>query len=75
MYPNLEAELRRRKIRRVDIAEHFGLALSTVSLRLIGKKGVPLKWAVDIKRWLGVDMPLEDLFDTEPIQHMEDATA
>lgn len=63
MYRNLEAEFRRRGIRRIDIATHFNIAISTVTLRLQGKSDITLEWALAIKKWLGVDMPLEKLFE------------
>ena len=62
MYPNLEAELRRRKIRRVDLAHSLNLALSTVVEKLSGKGDISLSLALQIKQLLDVDIPLEILF-------------
>jgi DNA-binding XRE family transcriptional regulator len=62
MYPNLEAELRRRKIRRVDLAHSLNLALSTVVEKLSGKSDISLSLALQIKQLLDVDIPLEILF-------------
>ncbi|MCU6714498.1 hypothetical protein OCV58_06195 [Megasphaera butyrica] len=65
MYPNLEAELKRRKIRRVDLAKSLNLALSTVVEKLSGKSDISLALALQIKQLLEVDMPLEILFKEE----------
>jgi hypothetical protein len=62
MYPNLEAEFKRQKIRRVDIASDLGIAISTMSEKMLGKSEFTLRMASDIKKLLGVDMPLEVLF-------------
>ena len=51
MYPNLEAELKRRKIRRVDLAHSLNLALSTVVEKLSGKSDISLSLALQIKQW------------------------
>lgn len=64
MYRNLEAELKRKQIRRIDLASRLGLALSTVSEKMQGKSEFSLGTAVAIKRMLGVDMPIEVLFAT-----------
>jgi len=66
MYNNLEAELRRQKIRRVDLANDLGLSISTVSEKLTGKSDISLSLALKIKGMLKVDMPLEVLFETHP---------
>ncbi len=31
MYPNLEAELKRRNIKRIDLAKHLGMGISAIS--------------------------------------------
>ncbi|NOW85348.1 transcriptional regulator with XRE-family HTH domain [Clostridium beijerinckii] len=63
MYNNLEAELRRRKIKRKDLADKLNLTISTVSLKLNGKAPITLHEAKLIKQILNVDIPLEDLFN------------
>ena len=62
MYPNLEAELKRRRLRRIDIASNLGIAMSTVSEKMQGRSEVTLGMASKIKNILNVDMPLEVLF-------------
>ena len=63
-YPNLEAELKRKNIRRVDLAKAMNLALSTMSEKLTGKSDISLSLAREIKNYLKVDTPLEVLFAT-----------
>ncbi|HRX59585.1 MAG TPA: helix-turn-helix transcriptional regulator [Eubacteriales bacterium] len=61
-YPNLEAELKRRGVTRLQIADDFGLSISTVSCRLTGKSQIPLTFAEDLKRRYSIEVPLEELF-------------
>ena len=63
-YPNLEAELKRKNIRRVDLAKAMNLALSTMSEKLTGKSDISLSLARELKNYLKVDTPLEVLFAT-----------
>ena len=62
MYPNLEAELKRKNIKRTDLAEYLGCSLSTISEKMQGKSDFSLTAAKKIKAFLGVDMRIEDLF-------------
>jgi transcriptional regulator with XRE-family HTH domain len=62
MFNNLEAELKRKKIRREDLAKEMNLTIGTVSQKLNGKTPITLAEANLIKRVLGVEMPLEVLF-------------
>lgn len=63
-YPNLEAELKRKNIRRVDLAKAMNLAISTMSDKLTGKSDISLSLAKKIKEFLKIDTPLEILFAT-----------
>lgn len=63
MYRNLEAELKRKNIRRIDLAKDLGMALSTVSDKLNGKSEISLSLAFRIKAYLAVEMPIEVLFE------------
>ncbi|MDU1115291.1 MAG: helix-turn-helix transcriptional regulator [Clostridium butyricum] len=65
MYNNLEAELKRKKILRKDLAEGLNLTISTVSQKLNGKANLTLPEALAIKKFLKVDIPLEKLFAFE----------
>lgn len=62
MYPNLEAELKRKSIRRTDIAEFLGCSISKITDKMTGDSDFSFSDAKKIKKWLGVDMPLEKLF-------------
>lgn len=62
MYNNLEAELKRRSIKRKDLAEKLSLSIGTVSQKLTGKAPITLTEAKLIKQILNVNMPLEELF-------------
>ena len=64
MYVNLEAELSRKRITRQVLAGKLKLAPSTLSLKLNGKSDISLPLAKEIKSILGVDIPIEILFDT-----------
>lgn len=62
MYPNLEAELKRRNLKRSDLAKCIGCTPSTVSLKMLNKGDFTFSEIMKIKKWLGVNMPLEELF-------------
>ena len=64
IYPNLGAELARRQMTQEKLAEMLSVDSSTISLKLTGKRGLTLNEARDIKNILGVNMPLDELFDT-----------
>lgn len=61
-YPNLEAELVRAGLTKKDLAPILGCTRSTLSLKLNGKSPLTLLEAIKIKQFIGVDMPLEELF-------------
>lgn len=63
MFPNLRAEMSRKKITLEMLAEGLGLAISTVSQKLNGKYPITFDEAKKIKSILGVDIPLEILFE------------
>lgn len=64
MYPNLEAELKRKNLKRADLANFLDCSIGTIVDKMQGKSDFSFSAAAKIKRWLGVDMPLEDLFAT-----------
>jgi len=70
MYPNLEAELKRRNIKRTDLAAHLGCAVTTISEKMQGNSDFTVKAAKKIKELLGGSLSLEYLFATD-----EEATA
>ena len=63
MYPNLRAEMARKNVNMTYLAEHLGVTLGTLSLKINGKNEFSFGEAVQIKRLLGVDMALEELFE------------
>ena len=65
MYYNLEAELKRKNIKRQDLANFLGVALTTVSDKMQGKSDFSLSVALKIKKWLGGNMPVEELFTND----------
>ena len=65
MYPNLEAELKRRNIKRTTLADYLGISISTMSEKMQGNSDFSLGVAKKIKDFLGVDIPLEILFMTD----------
>ena len=64
MYPNLEAELKRKNIKRADLAKFLECTIGTISEKMQGKSDFSFSAAKKIKALLGVVMPLEDLFAT-----------
>lgn len=63
MFPNLEAELKRRDISRIKFAEDLGIAVSTAYARLSGKSPMPVAFAKRIKRTYEIDVPMDELFE------------
>ena len=64
MYSNLKAEMARRDVTITEIAKVLRVRIGTVSVKM--RKGkFTLAEAVKIKKYLGVDMPLEELFEVE----------
>jgi len=62
MYPNLRAEIARRKLKMADVAEAIGLSETHFSLKMNGKYGFTLKEAFEIKKFLGTKMSIDELF-------------
>lgn len=65
MYPNVRAEMARRKITLEILATELGRPVPTLSLKLNGKSPLLFEEAVAIKKALGIDMTLEELFNTD----------
>ena len=63
MYPNLRAELARKGINLTELAEAIGMALQTLSSKMNGKSEFTYSEVVNIKKFLGVEIPLEILFE------------
>ncbi len=62
MYRNLEAEIVRKGLTQKKLADLINCNVSTLSLKLNGKREFTLDEAKKIKTVLNVDIPLDDLF-------------
>lgn len=62
MYRNVKAEMTRQDITLDILAIKLGVTIGTVCNWINGKYPIPFKKAVEIKKILGVDTPLEELF-------------
>lgn len=65
MYPNLEAEMARKKITQSQLAGILGITPTTLCFKLNGKSVLSLKECVEIKRKAFPDKTLDYLFATE----------
>ena len=65
MYPNLRAEMARKKISVPELAEKSGIATTTMYDKLNGRSKVTLDDAYAIKKALDVDISIEELFAKE----------
>lgn len=65
MYPNLEAEMARRKVTRMELAELLGITPTTLGNKLNGKTDISLPECLEIKAKLKISIPVEELFKTE----------
>lgn len=63
MYSNVKAELARRNMTVVDLAQLTGIRYQTLNDKLNGKFKLTLDEAKKIKEALGVDIPIEELFE------------
>lgn len=65
MYPNLDAEMARRKMTRAALAEKIGKTATTLSLKLNGKAPLTLVECVEIKNAINPECTVDYLFATE----------
>ena len=65
MYSNLRAEIARKNIPLATLAEAVGCTIPTMSLKISDKAPISFEEAVAIKKCIGIDMPLEELFARE----------
>lgn len=63
MYSNVKAELARKNMTVVDLSDKTGIRYQTLIDKINGKYPVTLDEAKKVKAALGVDIPLEDLFE------------
>lgn len=62
MFRNLRAEMLRRGLTQIDMAQAMRISMGSVSMRLNGHTPWKLDEAIEVKAWLGTDMSLEELF-------------
>lgn len=63
MYPNLNAELSRKGVTLTDLAEALDCTVATACDKKNGKRPFTLAEAKTVKKFLQVDIPLEELFE------------
>jgi transcriptional regulator with XRE-family HTH domain len=62
MFPNLNAEMARIGMTRKELAFALGRTTATMSQKLTGKTNLSLDEAFAIKKAIGTDIPLDELF-------------
>lgn len=62
MYPNLKAEMARISMTALELAELIGMPYSTLNQKLSGKSEFTVGEAFKIRKALGVNIPVEELF-------------
>ena len=62
MYPNLKAELARINMSMKDLAKAIKMPYSTLVDKVAGRSEFTFQEAVDIRKAIGVDIPLDELF-------------
>ena len=65
MYPNLEAEMARRKVTRLELAAKLKMTATTLGNKLNGKSDISLPECLAIKKELKINMTVDELFKTE----------
>lgn len=62
MYSNLKAEMARLQITQKELAEFLEIDETTLSAKLSGKSDFTFAQCLAVKKFLGVNIPLEILF-------------
>ena len=62
MYPNLKAELARVNMSMKDLSKAIDMPYSTLVDKISGRSEFTFQEAVDIRKAIGVDIPLDELF-------------
>lgn len=68
VFPNLYAEMARRKITQTDLAKKIGRTPTTVSLKLRGESPLTLAECVEIKNAVDETLSVDYLFATEKVK-------
>ena len=63
MFPNIKAELARKEMTIVDLSNATGIRYQTLWCKLKGDYQFTVDEAMRIKQAIGVDMPIEELFE------------
>ena len=64
MFPNLDAEMARKKITRAFLAQTIGKTPTTIGLKLSGKAPITLEECMEIKEAVAPECTVEYLFAT-----------
>lgn len=64
MFPNLEAELAKRRISRKELSQKMQVTPTTMGLKLNGKATLTLPECLLIKGFVAPDKSIEELFET-----------
>lgn len=67
MFPNLDAEMARRKISRQELAKVIDCTPTTLSLKLNGKSVITLTECIKIRNAIDNELSIDYLFATEEI--------
>lgn len=65
MYKNLKAEMKKRRVKQNDIARVLNLSRQSLSYKMRGKRDFKKSEMENIKSFLAVEMPLDELFKNE----------
>lgn len=65
MYSTLKAEMARKSVTIKNLADHLEKRVATISNKINGKSDFTVPEAVEIKRFLDVSMPIDELFKKE----------
>lgn len=68
MYPNLEAEMARKKVTRDALAKKLGKTPTTLGKKLNGSVPLTLPECIRIKEILKLDLDIEFLFAKQPLE-------
>lgn len=71
MYPNLEAEMARRKITRKEMALFLGVTPTTLGSKLNGEAKLSLPECLKIKKFLNIQMDVEELFKPDEMHQIK----
>ena len=72
IYPNLSAEMARRKITQGDLSKLTGRTPTTISFKLQGKSIITLTEAIDIRDAIDKSLSLDYLYQKEITQGEND---